>query len=233
MWPALGTALRQAEQRDSRSLLLSPPSPASFDFLTPNVAVECADRDYPRGLRTLERRLARNTADAPLLGPPIGFGPPTYDHNHAPACVQWPAERTSRYDGSYRAEGSPPILVIGTTGDPDTPYRDAIALFETLDNASLVTFQAEGHTAFGRSPCATAAVTTYLAHLVVPRSDTVCADEPPPVPVTPPAATSAPAPTTAPPAPTTAPASPAPSTNSELSYGVDESLERMRSPRRQ
>jgi pimeloyl-ACP methyl ester carboxylesterase len=183
-WPAIGAALRQAEARDSSSFLLSPPSPASFDFLTPNVAVECADRAYPRDLRRLERQLAGSAKRAPLLGPALAYGPPTYDHNHATACVQWRAERASRYQGSYRAAGSAPILVVGTTGDPDTPYRDSVALARTLDNATLLTFRAEGHTAFERSPCATKVITAYLTDGAIPPAKTTCADEPQPTPLT-------------------------------------------------
>ena len=65
----------------------------------------------------------------------------------------WPGARPSRHHGTYRASGSAPILVIGTTGDPDTPYRDAVALTRYLENARLLTFRAEGHAAFDRSQC--------------------------------------------------------------------------------
>ncbi|MFE2870743.1 alpha/beta fold hydrolase [Embleya sp. NPDC059259] len=177
IWPAFGAALRQAELRDGTAFVLRPPSAASFDFLTANVAVECVDRVYPRDPAELERNVRANVRDAPLLGPAIGFGPPTYDHNHAPACVQWSGERVSRHQGSYRARGSAPILVLGTTGDPDTPYRDAVALAERLDNGRLLTFRAEGHTAFGRSACAKAAATAYLSELRLPPRGSVCADE--------------------------------------------------------
>ncbi|NEC85326.1 alpha/beta hydrolase [Streptomyces sp. SID12501] len=208
IWPEFGAALRKAQLRDNTSFLLRPPSPASFDFLGPNVAVECVDRDYPRDLRLLKRNVTAYAKTAPLLGPAMAYGPPTYDHQHATACVQWPGEHVSRYDGSYRAKGSAPILVLGTTGDPDTPYQDAVALSRQLDNASLLTFQAEGHTAFGRSACATDAVIGYLVDLKVPVSGTTCADE-----TQPPSST----PKTAPPG----------TTLSELRNGVDERVERI------
>jgi hypothetical protein len=93
-------------------------------------------------------------------------------------------ERVSRYSGSYRATGSAPILVIGTTHDPDTPYQDAVSLSRTFDNAELLTFDAQGHTAFGRSACIDAATASYLADLTLPKPGTVCSDEAPPAPVT-------------------------------------------------
>ncbi|MGW7825068.1 alpha/beta fold hydrolase [Streptomyces puniciscabiei] len=179
-WPTLGKALQQAEARDATSILLLPPSTASFDFLTANVVVECADRKYPRNPSQLERNTATTTRLAPLLGPPVAYAPPFYDQNHATACVQWPAEQVSRYNGSYRAAGTPKILVVGTTGDPDTPYQDAVTLSKTFDNATLLTFKGEGHAAFGRSKCATTAISSYLGDLVVPQPGTVCDDEAPP-----------------------------------------------------
>ncbi|MFD6967102.1 alpha/beta hydrolase [Streptomyces sp. NPDC059979] len=179
IWPYLGEALRAAQNRQG-SFLLSPPSPGSFDFLNVNMAVECADRAYPTSRLLLGTLVSAHVAAAPLLGPAIGLGPPTYDHNHAPTCAQWPAERPSRYEGSYRAAGSAPILILGTTGDPDTPYQDAVALARTLDNGRLLTFDAEGHTAYNRSACVSALATAYLATLALPARGTVCADEAPP-----------------------------------------------------
>ncbi|MCB5168806.1 alpha/beta hydrolase [Streptomyces bambusae] len=180
IWPALGQALRAAQARQT-SFLLNPPSPASFDFLNVNLAVECADRAYPASPLLLGPLVTAHATTSPLLGPAIGFGPPTYDHNHAPACAQWPAPRPSRYEGSYRAAGSAPILVLGTTGDPDTPYRDSVALSRTLENGRLVTFAAEGHTAYNRSACISTLVNDYLANLTLPAAGTVCADEAPAV----------------------------------------------------
>lgn len=181
-WPELAAALALAEARDPSSFLLSPPSSGSFAFLTPNVVVECNDRVYPPGDDRLATQLRQAVELAPRLGPAMAYGPPTYDHNHAPACTRWPAERASRHAGPFRAEGSAPLLVLGTTGDPDTPYQDAVTLADTLDNARLLTFAAEGHTAFGRSRCARDAVVAYLVAGTLPPAGLVCSDErqPPP-----------------------------------------------------
>ncbi|MFD7026909.1 alpha/beta hydrolase [Streptomyces sp. NPDC059917] len=180
IWPALGESLRAAQEHRT-TWLLNPPSPGSFDFLNVNMAVECADRVYPGNRLLLGAMVGAESATTPLLGTPIGLGPPTYDHNHAPTCAQWPAERASRFEGSYRAAGSAPILVLGNTGDPDTPYQDAVALAGTLENGRLVTFAAEGHTAYNRSACVSALVNDYLATLALPARGTVCADEAPAV----------------------------------------------------
>jgi len=54
-------------------------------------------------------------------------------------------------------------LVIGTTGDPATPYEQAVSLSEMLSGARLVTFEGEGHTAYGSNVCVDAIVDAYLA----------------------------------------------------------------------
>ncbi|KUM75699.1 alpha/beta hydrolase [Streptomyces griseorubiginosus] len=212
IWPSFGEALRKAQLRDNTSFLLRPPSPASFDFLNPNVVVECVDKKYPSDPALLKREVTTNARLAPLLGPAMAYGPPTYDHQHATACVQWKGEHTSRYSGSFRAKGSAPILVIGNTGDPDTPYQDAVALSRELDNGRLLTFEAEGHTAFNRSVCATDRITDYLVNLKVPSRGARCTDE-----TQPPSST----PTVAPPG----------TTLSELRNGVNERVDRIGSLR--
>ncbi|MBW1602594.1 alpha/beta fold hydrolase [Streptomyces sp. JJ66] len=182
IWPALGKALQQAVDRDGTSFLLRPPSPASYDFLIPNVTVECTDRAYPPYQGWLRYEVKNNVRAAPLLGPALTYGPPTYDHTHGITCSQWPVRQVSRYSGPYNAPGSAPILVIGTTGDPDTPYQDSVALARELDNGRLLTFEAEGHTAFGRSQCATTATTDYLVNLTLPAPGQRCTDEQAPTP---------------------------------------------------
>jgi hypothetical protein len=54
-------------------------------------------------------------------------------------------------------------LVIGTTGDPATPYEQAIALSGLLSGAKLLTLVGEGHTAYGSNDCVNKLVDDYLA----------------------------------------------------------------------
>lgn len=55
-----------------------------------------------------------------------------------------------------------------------------MALAGTLEAGRLLTFDAEGHTAYNRSACVSALVNDYLATLALPARGTVCADETPP-----------------------------------------------------
>ncbi|QWF77435.1 alpha/beta fold hydrolase [Amycolatopsis sp. CA-230715] len=177
-WPKLGTDLKAAQGRGGP--LLAPFEDSTVAMLNANTAVECADRVFPGGLRPLRAKLAANVRRGPLLGPALGYGPPSYDHSHATACTQWQAPRLSRYAGPWNAAGSPPILVTGTVGDPDTPFEDAVTLSRTFDNARLLVFAGEGHSAMRRSACATEHEVRYLVDKALPPKGTVCADEPQP-----------------------------------------------------
>jgi hypothetical protein len=55
-----------------------------------------------------------------------------------------------------------PVMIIGTTRDPATPYEWAIALSKSFPNSFLVTLDADGHTGQDRSPCIDGAVNAYL-----------------------------------------------------------------------
>lgn len=74
------------------------------------------------------------------------------------------------------AAGAPPILVIGTTGDPATPYEWAIELADFLDSGVLYTVEAEGHTAYTSAQCANDVVNAYLIDLVVPEPGASCTE---------------------------------------------------------
>jgi pimeloyl-ACP methyl ester carboxylesterase len=43
-----------------------------------------------------------------------------------------------------------PIVIIGTTGDPATPYEWAKGLAKVLSNSRLLTYVGDGHTGQGR-----------------------------------------------------------------------------------
>ncbi|MCB2413131.1 alpha/beta hydrolase [Demequina sp. TTPB684] len=90
-------------------------------------------------------------------------------------CEGWPyaADEVLTELGAA-ADSANPMLVIGTTNDPATPYRWAEALAEDL-GAPLLTYSGEGHTAYGRSnQCVTDVVDAYLVDGVVPEDGVRC-----------------------------------------------------------
>ena len=72
------------------------------------------------------------------------------------------------------AAGADQILVIGTTGDPATPHRWAVSLAEQLQSGLLLTYEGEGHTAYGGSACVNAIVESYFLTGALPEDGVVC-----------------------------------------------------------
>lgn len=137
------------------------------NMLEANMAINCLDG------RSNSSTAAMNAQNARLAGLSPFFG--RYWRNGALGCAAWPYPVATR-PASYAATGSGPILVVGTTGDPATPYWEAQDLAnKILDNGHLITFNGEGHTAYGRSnSCVVDAVDAYLIYGSVPNKDPNC-----------------------------------------------------------
>lgn len=89
-------------------------------------------------------------------------------------CASWPAEPTGVRE-RVSADGAAPILVIGTTGDPATPYAWAVSLAEQLSSGVLVTRVGEGHTGYRKgNACVDDTVDAYLVDGTVPGQDVRC-----------------------------------------------------------
>ncbi|MEV6928604.1 alpha/beta hydrolase [Dactylosporangium sp. NPDC051485] len=128
-----------------------------------NSAVNCADSDDVPSVeqsRTLE---AQWREKYPLFGGPLALNL---------ICSQWPGKHDPYPTGP--ATGSAPIVVIGTLGDPATPYEQAPALAKMLGVGTLVTWKGEGHTAYPQTGCIIDAVNRYLIDLRVPPQGTTC-----------------------------------------------------------
>lgn len=74
-----------------------------------------------------------------------------------------------------RAAGAAPIVVVGTTRDPATPYEWAVALAEQLESGVLVTRDGDGHTGYNSgNECVDSAVEDYLVEGTVPDDGLSC-----------------------------------------------------------
>ncbi len=122
--------------------------------------------DYPDEGDTDDQALeAELQQKAPVIAP-YWVGPDP--------CAAWPAPPTGTR-AEITAPGSPPILVIGTTGDPATPYSEAQALAGQLSQGVLVTYVGEGHLAYNKgNGCVNGAVDDYLVEGVVPDAGLRC-----------------------------------------------------------
>ncbi len=76
---------------------------------------------------------------------------------------------------TIRAKGAAPIVVVGTTGDPATPFAWAVALAHQLDSGVLLRRDGDGHTGYHTgNTCIDDAVESYLVSGIVPKNNTSC-----------------------------------------------------------
>lgn len=174
-WMLLTSALEAAmHQSDGSQLLLladlsaerQPDGTYATNSTEANIAINCLD--YPvEGDLAAWRQQAKDLEEiSPTFGSALAFGDVT--------CDSWPHEATG-VPAPVTAAGSEPILVIGTTGDPATPHEWSEALAAQLESGVLVTYEGEGHTAYGRAgECITSAVDRFLLEGVVPEDGLVC-----------------------------------------------------------
>ncbi|MGR8009185.1 alpha/beta hydrolase [Streptomyces hypolithicus] len=89
-------------------------------------------------------------------------------------CSYWPAKPTGT-PHRIEAKGAAPIVVVGTIRDPATPYKWAQSLAGQLDSGTLLTYDGDGHTAYGRgSDCIDTAINTYLLEGTPPKGAKKC-----------------------------------------------------------
>jgi pimeloyl-ACP methyl ester carboxylesterase len=135
--------------------------------LDANIAINCLDSrssSKPEKMTAQNQKLLKLS---PILG--------RYWQNGALTCEQWPYPVAKRPE-SYAATGAPTILVVGTTGDPATPYEQAVSLaHDVLADGFLLTFKGEGHTAYGRSNvCISDVVDNFLIEGTLPNKEPTC-----------------------------------------------------------
>ena len=130
-------------------------------------AVTCQDYSFDGDLGD---QLAQIDAAAPILGTFLARD----DYARlAAACAQWPAPRADLPTG-FDAQTAP-IVVVGTTNDPATPYSWSQSLADRLANATLITRNGDGHTGYNKgNECVDSTVDAYVLEGTLPASDPNC-----------------------------------------------------------
>jgi pimeloyl-ACP methyl ester carboxylesterase len=176
-WPTLRAALSQAFGGNGSALLQLADVYADRDgngHYTSNqntviYAVNCLDRPY-RGagdpVAEAQRDVSRFSKQAPTWGAFLAW-------SELP-CAYWPV-KPKEEPAAITAPGSGPIVVVGTTRDPATPYAWAQGLARELSDGHLLTYVGDGHTAYRRgSRCIDKAVDAYLLRGTVPKEGLRC-----------------------------------------------------------
>lgn len=164
-WTELGPALAEAEDGDGTELQRLANRYYDLSGYSAYAAVVCTDNPPPAGPEAYRAFADEARRVAPRFGGAVA--------NELLPCATWPAGPTTAPAPAV-AEGAPPILVVGNTGDPATPYAGAVAVADQLASGILLTVETDGHTAYGSNRCATEVVDRYLIDLDVPEDGTVC-----------------------------------------------------------
>lgn len=173
-WPILKRALANA---------INHGNPADFFFLADSYnqrdpsghyvsnqtdissVIGCLDSKDPRTLAQVEGDAKAFSAAAPFFGPYLTYG--------GLSCLYWKAQPVAT--PVLKNLKTNPLLIIGTTRDPATPYHWAQGLHKDLLNSTLITLNGDGHTGANRgSSCVDKAMNNYLLTGKSPAHDITC-----------------------------------------------------------
>jgi pimeloyl-ACP methyl ester carboxylesterase len=173
-YPVLSLALDDALAGDGAALLTladlylfrNPDGSYDGNMNEAIYAINCLDRPHQASIAEIEATVAEFEAASPIFGPFLAWDELT--------CVEWPVP-TAPESARVSASGAAPIIVVGTTGDPATPYEWAESLASQLESGVLVTYEGSVHTAYREgSACVDEAVDTFLLDGTAPDDDLRC-----------------------------------------------------------
>ncbi|MFB8246951.1 alpha/beta hydrolase [Streptomyces sp. NPDC055952] len=193
LWPSLQRALSQLlEDGDTRGLEaflsggfalpprrtphagLTDPQDVPMDNLPAALmAVNCADDpDRPaadRVTRDLDRLRARYEEASPVFG--------RYRLTQVLMCYGRP-KGTDYIREKVKDVDTPRMLLVGTRGDPATPYRWTVETAKRLGSSAVVLDnRGEGHTGYGSSPCVQRKVDAFLLYGTLPPDGSSCGSD--------------------------------------------------------
>ncbi|MEV5147859.1 alpha/beta hydrolase [Streptomyces sp. NPDC052727] len=174
-WEYLTEGLEQAYDGDGKVLMLLSDSMngrsenGEYSNLTAaNTAINCSDEKPRYTPDDVQRKLPEFRAASPLFGDYLAWG--------MVSCTNWAVPGAADHP-DVSAPGAAPILVVGNTGDPATPYEGARKMVEALGKGVGIelTYKGQGHGAYdSKNKCVQSAVNGYLLDGKTPKANTVC-----------------------------------------------------------
>jgi pimeloyl-ACP methyl ester carboxylesterase len=164
-WPQLAQALAAADRGDPepmRTLATAYIQGSNSDTYN---AVTCLDNAWPTDDAQVVDAARATAQRAPHFSGNVLVSGLT--------CADWPAPQQPLTP--LQGYGGPPMLILGTTNDPATPYQNSVALAGRLPGSVLLTHRGDGHTVYTDGVrCVDDAVNRYLLDAVLPSPNTVC-----------------------------------------------------------
>ncbi|MEU9346305.1 alpha/beta hydrolase [Streptomyces sp. NPDC048278] len=174
-WEYLTEGLEEAYDGDGKILMLLSDSMngrsenGEYSNITAaNIAINCADEKPRYTADYVQQKLPEFRAASPLFGDYLAWS--------MVSCTNWAVPGAADHP-DVSAPGAAPILVVGNTGDPATPYEGAKKMVDALGTGVGVelTYKGQGHGAYdSKNKCVQGAVNGYLLEGTVPRAGTVC-----------------------------------------------------------
>jgi pimeloyl-ACP methyl ester carboxylesterase len=130
--------------------------------------INCLDQNEFETISTFKKGVTEFSERAPIFGPYLAYS--------GLACRYLP-NLDSVEQIEIKSLNTKPILIVGTTRDPATPYKWAQSLAKIFSSSVLITLDGDGHTGHGRgSNCVDSAVDSYLLTGATPKSELFCAN---------------------------------------------------------
>ncbi|WP_329532496.1 alpha/beta hydrolase [Streptomyces sp. NBC_01450] len=175
-WEYLTEGLDQAYSGDGKVLMLLSDSMNGrnkngqySNLVAANISINCVDEKPRYTVSDVQAALPAFRAASPLFGDFLAWG--------MLSCTDWAVPGAADHP-DVSAVGAAPILVVGNTGDPATPYQGAKKMVDALGKGVGVelTYKGQGHGAYDSgNKCVHDAVNGYLLNGTVPPAGTVCA----------------------------------------------------------
>lgn len=175
-WPYLTRALDEAEKSGTGNMLLQladsyngRDEKGHYDTQNHSQrAISCADSSLRPTADEAKALLPEFRKLSPVFGPFLAW-------DTAGWCSQWPV-KGEHENPEASAPGAGPVLVVGTTGDPATPYEGARKMADELGKGVgiMLTNKGEGHGAYGGNSCVTSTVDAYFLDGMVPEDGKTC-----------------------------------------------------------
>ena len=174
-WKDLSVALNDALYKSSSVKLLAMADDYNYrdknGHFTSNQAdlqqiISCLDFVDNRTIAEITAGQTTFAKAAPVFGPYLSYA--------GLSCKFWKAKASVTTDFSA-LKSVAPVIVIGVTRDPATPYQWAVALHKDFAKSTLLTYDGDGHTGHGRgSTCIDSKVDAYLLTGATPAGPVSC-----------------------------------------------------------